>query len=196
MASPKRRCKLTDGSCGVLSPLAHGKLYKDRLEPSTAVPGQAHFRSSTRSGIKKGSIATPKRSDRHSQPWIRDSTKEGCCLNTLAYHSLQSFFNETIVVFIMKQALFLASGFAWLNLASAACCRSNKCLKGTVILGKLLEKMLTHILLNSHCPKRERNRGLRRRPYRDCISPSQRRDRDRYCVRYPICHRPWHRDCH
>ncbi|CCC12660.1 unnamed protein product [Sordaria macrospora k-hell] len=32
----------------------------------------------------------------------------------------------------MKQALFLASGFAWLNLASAACCRSNKCLKAIV----------------------------------------------------------------
>ncbi|KAJ4374711.1 hypothetical protein N0V85_009048 [Neurospora sp. IMI 360204] len=33
----------------------------------------------------------------------------------------------------MKQALFLASGFAWLNLASAACCRSNKCLKAIVL---------------------------------------------------------------
>ncbi|KAK3399803.1 hypothetical protein B0T20DRAFT_169295 [Sordaria brevicollis] len=32
----------------------------------------------------------------------------------------------------MKQALFLASGLAWLNLASAACCRSNKCLKAIV----------------------------------------------------------------
>ncbi|KAK3502313.1 hypothetical protein B0T13DRAFT_165297 [Neurospora crassa] len=33
----------------------------------------------------------------------------------------------------MKQALFLASGFAWLNLASAACCRSNKCLKAIIL---------------------------------------------------------------
>ncbi len=30
----------------------------------------------------------------------------------------------------MKKAVAVLSGFAWLQLAAAACCRSNKCLKG------------------------------------------------------------------